>query len=331
VLASVYPPDRAGVRVVGCDIVERHLALAREGTFSRWSMRQGLAGFDRSFRVRGGRCEVAPRLRPLVRFEPWNLTALPPAWSQGEPFDAIFFRNVSIYWAPATTRRAVRVLTGLLADDGLLFVGACDPVAPPDASWEHVVVEGARVLRRRATAEPPTACPRSPSATPPEHAAAGSGSLRPRLGVPSAPPSPAVGLRALRDLRRPHPSPLTATPTTATSPVADASVPPPPPPADPVTVARSRADAGDVAGAIALLDAAREPGVDPDLHLWLGVLHLAAGAPREALRALRCSVFLEPNDPGRRRWLGAAYEAAGEAAAARRERRNAARLEVSVA
>jgi len=68
-----------------------------------------------------GSAKVRPELRALLKFERLNL--LDPAWQVKGPFDAIFCRNVLIYFDKATQRRIIERFRPLLQPDGLLFVG----------------------------------------------------------------------------------------------------------------------------------------------------------------------------------------------------------------
>lgn len=77
--------------------------------------------FLRGVGANEGLMAVRPELRSMVRFAQLNLQA--PEWPIGERFDAIFCRNVVIYFErEAQLRLAARFAT-LLAPGGLLLVG----------------------------------------------------------------------------------------------------------------------------------------------------------------------------------------------------------------
>jgi chemotaxis protein methyltransferase CheR len=65
--------------------------------------------------------EVRPELRSLVSFQRVNL--LSPGWPLSLPCDAIFCRNVLIYFDKATQRRVIERFLPMLRPQGLLFVG----------------------------------------------------------------------------------------------------------------------------------------------------------------------------------------------------------------
>jgi len=68
-----------------------------------------------------GTIRVRPELRALITFRQLNL--LDARWPMREPFDAIFCRNVMIYFDKPTQRKVLQNLAPLLRHDGLLFAG----------------------------------------------------------------------------------------------------------------------------------------------------------------------------------------------------------------
>ena len=117
---------------VGADFLFGH---ERAGTFSVLRSLGTQYGFRvekidpervRRFFLKGtgtneGQVRVRRELRSLVTFERLNL--LDPAWQVKGPFDAIFCRNVLIYFDKPTQRRIIERFRPMLQPDGLLFVG----------------------------------------------------------------------------------------------------------------------------------------------------------------------------------------------------------------
>ncbi|HLX26660.1 MAG TPA: CheR family methyltransferase, partial [Candidatus Cybelea sp.] len=68
-----------------------------------------------------GRVRVVDPIRNAVVFEQLNLLGSP--WRVRGPFDAIFLRNVMIYFDRAAQLKTLARIKDLLADDGLLFTG----------------------------------------------------------------------------------------------------------------------------------------------------------------------------------------------------------------
>ena len=81
----------------------------------------GNAHFLRGYGRWQGRAQVCPELRKMVEFRRINLVA--PDWLVDQQFDAIFCRNVIIYFDHQTQERILRRLAGCLKPGGYLFCG----------------------------------------------------------------------------------------------------------------------------------------------------------------------------------------------------------------
>lgn len=117
--------QRWDVQISGTDLSREALEVARAGTYGPSSFRlaEGRgAAHARYFRQIGGQRQVAEEVRRLVSFARLNLHA--PAWSvPGEPFDAIFCRNVLIYLDRALRPAIVRRFSEKLVPGGYLLLG----------------------------------------------------------------------------------------------------------------------------------------------------------------------------------------------------------------
>ena len=117
----------ADIQVLATDIDTAALARAREGIYPLEQVRRQLdeQRIKRFFLRGGGRragfVRVRPEVAARVRFEPFNLIAR--GWPLSQRFDAIFCRNVMIYFDRATQARILERFAPLLKPDGLLFVG----------------------------------------------------------------------------------------------------------------------------------------------------------------------------------------------------------------
>ena len=64
---------------------------------------------------------MKPELRRLITFQRLNL--LEPNWSVRGPIDALFCRNVMIYFDKPTQHKILTRFAPLMSEDGLLFAG----------------------------------------------------------------------------------------------------------------------------------------------------------------------------------------------------------------
>ena len=116
----------ASATVLATDIDTQVLDRARAGIYAEERVaRMDPARLKRFFlRGRGanaGQVRVRPELAAMVRFETVNLRA--PTWPIAEQFDAIFCRNVMIYFDKPTQAGILKRFVPLLKAGGLLFAG----------------------------------------------------------------------------------------------------------------------------------------------------------------------------------------------------------------
>jgi chemotaxis protein methyltransferase CheR len=140
-------------RVLGTDVSARALAVARQGRYGAWSLRQLPAALRaRHFDGAADQVEIKAPLRELVRFERHNLLGPPPP---AAPFDLVVCRNVLLYFRPAPARALLQRLHGALAPGGLLLVGPVEEPLAAGLPFERVGEPGSGLLRRPAPAGPP--------------------------------------------------------------------------------------------------------------------------------------------------------------------------------
>ncbi|MDQ8153028.1 MAG: protein-glutamate O-methyltransferase CheR [Gemmatimonadota bacterium] len=112
-------------RILATDLSHRVLAKAKEGAYTAENVRDiPPQTLNRHFeRQRDGahdRWVAKPHLRSIIRFGKLNLMG---DWPMKGAFDAIFCRNVMIYFDRETQERLVQRFSKLLAPDGYLFIG----------------------------------------------------------------------------------------------------------------------------------------------------------------------------------------------------------------
>ncbi|WP_224749882.1 CheR family methyltransferase [Halomonas sp. ML-15] len=125
-LTEALGPRAKEARVVATDIDTDALERARAGIYPMEQVRKLDEARAKRFFLKGGGeriglAKVRPELTEMVDFEPLNLLA--PNWSVKGPFDAIFCRNVMIYFDKTTQAKILARFAPLLKPDGLLFAG----------------------------------------------------------------------------------------------------------------------------------------------------------------------------------------------------------------
>ncbi|MGZ5179087.1 MAG: CheR family methyltransferase [Ramlibacter sp.] len=116
---------QARIAVDASDIDTSVLATAQEGIYTLDNAAALGEARLRRFFLRGsgphaGKARVKPELRRLVTFRPFNL--LGSAWD-AKGYDAVFCRNVMIYFDRPTQRQVLQRLHAALRPGGLLFAG----------------------------------------------------------------------------------------------------------------------------------------------------------------------------------------------------------------
>jgi chemotaxis protein methyltransferase CheR len=119
---TLAPP----VQILATDIDTNVLATAAEGVYGMERVEKLAPERLRKFFLKGkgghqGMARVRPELRQLVSFRQLNL--LDDDWRLSQQFDAIFCRNVMIYFDKPTQRKILSRFVPLMKPDALLFAG----------------------------------------------------------------------------------------------------------------------------------------------------------------------------------------------------------------
>lgn len=141
--------SKLDAKILATDLSPQALEVARKGVYplerlegvsparrQRWFLR-GEGEFD-------GLACVHPRLRELVSILPLNLLH---EWPMQGPFDAIFCRNVVIYFDQPTKKRLFQRYAALLPPGGYLFLGHSESMHGLSDDFELI---GRTVYRKRA-------------------------------------------------------------------------------------------------------------------------------------------------------------------------------------
>jgi chemotaxis protein methyltransferase CheR len=146
VLSLLPEAPNLDVKILATDIDTKVLATAREGVYSeelisaippearnRWLERDG----------RSGDWRVGAAARSMISFKELNLIG---NWPVKGPFDAIFCRNVVIYFDEPTQERIWARFAPLLGDEGRLYIGHSERVGGAGARF---VSDGLTVYRQQ--------------------------------------------------------------------------------------------------------------------------------------------------------------------------------------
>jgi chemotaxis protein methyltransferase CheR len=113
--------------IVGTDLSEEMVERSRSGTYSQFEVQRGLPiqHLVKYFKQNGDKWEIAPELRAMASFRPFNLlNDLRPLGR----FDIVFCRNVLIYFDQPTKGRVLDAIAGLMPVDGRLYLGGAETV-----------------------------------------------------------------------------------------------------------------------------------------------------------------------------------------------------------
>ena len=118
--------QNAPVQVLASDLDTNVLKKAAEGVYPIERLSKLSPDRQKQFFLKGsgdnsGMARAKPELRAMLKCFPLNL--LDPVWSIRQPLDAIFCRNVMIYFDKPTQYAILKKMKPLLKPDGLLFVG----------------------------------------------------------------------------------------------------------------------------------------------------------------------------------------------------------------
>jgi chemotaxis protein methyltransferase CheR len=136
-LLSAFPDlKRWDFRILATDIDTSVLAKAALGIYPEAELAgltpQRTAPFDR---LGNGTIRVPAAARELIAFKPLNLIE---PWPVRGPFDAIFCRNVAIYFDKPTQGEVFARFASVLAPDGFLYIGHSENLGSSAADFRLV-------------------------------------------------------------------------------------------------------------------------------------------------------------------------------------------------
>ena len=123
--------------LLATDISERALSAARYGTYPSERMQDLPAPLrEKYFRPQGPDWEAVPELKSLITFRRFNL--INPAYPFKRAFDAIFCRNVLIYFDAPTKADVVAKMAGFLRPGGYLYLGHSETLGRETEHYRYV-------------------------------------------------------------------------------------------------------------------------------------------------------------------------------------------------
>ncbi|MEO8759054.1 MAG: protein-glutamate O-methyltransferase [Devosia sp.] len=135
-LMAAWPELRRwDIKILATDIDTSVIAKAATGTYPESELSGLSAERARLFNRIDGQVRVPPSAASLVSFKPLNLMA---QWPMKGPFDAIFCRNVAIYFDKATQGEVFRRLGNILAPRAFLYIGHSENLGAGSASFRLV-------------------------------------------------------------------------------------------------------------------------------------------------------------------------------------------------
>ncbi|HWA61376.1 MAG TPA: protein-glutamate O-methyltransferase CheR [Caulobacteraceae bacterium] len=147
VLSLMPEAPNLDIKILATDIDTKVLQTGREGVYNE----EAISAIPAEGRNRwlekgpGGQWRVGAAARSLVTFKELNLIG---AWPVKGPFDAIFCRNVVIYFDEPTQEKIWSRFAPLLGDEGRLYIGHSERVNGPT----KFINDGLTVYRRDAGA-----------------------------------------------------------------------------------------------------------------------------------------------------------------------------------
>jgi len=281
------PPSRFHIDAI--DISTRAIAWALQGIYGKNSFRiKDLSFRDRYFEPAERGYRLSDGVRRQVHFRHGNL--LSAGWLHGaHGYDAIFCRNVLIYFDRGTQRRAIEVLGRLLTPSGLLFVGPSETGLLLDHGFVSVGIPLAFAFRQAGSSGPRLRFRRRMAP-----AVIVAQAVRGKPGKPASSPTP-----------QPKPALAEKAMAAATEHW--------------IEQARHLANQGKLVEALKCCEQNLrcQPASAETYHL-IGLLHDAAGRVREAAEHYRKALYLDPQHSEALVHLAVALQKEGDARGAER-------------
>lgn len=248
------------------DISGRAIAYAERGVYGKNSFRgQDISFRDRHFESTERHYRVSAAVRRQVRFRHGNMLAV--GWLPGShAYEAIFCRNVLIYFDRPTQERALEVLSRLLVSHGMMFVGPSETALLMDHAFVSVPAPRAFAFRKPQSApikvKPPS-----------------------RVAAAAAPPQP-LQSAAKQKATQTKAAPAVSAPRAEPNKTNDRQW---------IEEAQRLANEGKLIEAMKSCEQhLRDQPASAEAFYLIGLLHDAARHPHEAAQYYRKALYLDP-------------------------------------
>lgn len=144
-IAESAPGTLPRCEILATDIDQTVLNKAKSGVYTdREFPNMQIGDFSRHFAQDPEGYRVSPKIFSSIRYEQRNLFG---AWPKEPAFDAIFCRNVAIYFSREDQEELWARLHGVLKPDGWLFIGHSERI--PESHHALLQPQGGTAFRKR--------------------------------------------------------------------------------------------------------------------------------------------------------------------------------------
>ncbi len=114
--------------IVGTDICNTALSVAKSGCYDRLTMSRGLSSElrDRYFTESDRQWQIDDAMRKMVKFQYFNLM---DSYSMLGKFDIVFCRNVAIYFSRERKIQLYKKIASIMNPQGILFLGSSESLS----------------------------------------------------------------------------------------------------------------------------------------------------------------------------------------------------------
>ncbi len=145
------------IRIFASDLNERFLEKAEKGVYTSWSFRNTRKEIiDKYFIKSGNTYELLPSIRRMVTFHSLNLAgdASPELIPHLINQDAIFCRNVLMYFSPEKSAKITSRFYASLAENGWLILSPVEASLPVISAFTSVCLNGITLYQKQLNQAP---------------------------------------------------------------------------------------------------------------------------------------------------------------------------------